>query len=69
MGVIKYLKSLLYKSDLFCSSKILRYNDEASYATITGGLISLLIITAILFGFSSLIIETVNKTSITSTKE
>jgi hypothetical protein len=54
------------KVDMFSSSEILRYNDDAHYRTFTGGVISLGIILTVIAGFFSMISETVNRTAITS---
>ena len=51
---------------MFYSSEILKYNNETQYQTFSGAIFSLMIITAIVTGFSSMIISTMERTSITS---
>ena len=46
---------------------MLRYNNEAHHKTVTGGLISLLMIVSVMIGFSNMIISSMEKTSISST--
>jgi hypothetical protein len=65
--VLRTLRSLLSQAEIFCSSEMLRYNSESQYKTLAGGLLSLIIICAIMVGFINTIAETINRTSITST--
>ena len=60
-------KKLIQQADLFCSNQLLRYNSDTQYSTITGGLLSIAIIVVIVIGFASMIADTLNRTSITST--
>ena len=50
--------------DFFNSSQLLRYNTDNEYKTITGGIISLAIITIILISFSSMISDTMERNTI-----
>ncbi len=54
------------KIDMFSSSEMLRYNEDAHYQTFTGGVITLGIIVTVISGFFSMISETINRTAITS---
>ena len=65
--LLQNLKRLIYQADLFCSSQLLRYNSDTQYNTLTGGLISLSIISVIIIGFASMIASTLNRSTITST--
>ena len=50
--------------DLFSLSQFLRYKQDNDYKTVSGGLISLLVVAIFCFLFSSNAIATVNKTAI-----
>lgn len=65
--LLQNIKKLIYQADLFCSSQLLRYNSDTQYNTLTGGLLSLSIITVIIVGFASMIASTLNRSTITST--
>jgi hypothetical protein len=52
--------------DMFSSSEMLRYNEDAYYQTFTGGVITLGIVVTVIAGFFSMISETINRTAITS---
>jgi hypothetical protein len=69
MGLLRKLQSLIKVTDFFYSSEMLRYNDENEYRTLTGGLISIGIIITILVGFASMIIDTLNLNTISTTSE
>ena len=60
------IKDILRVADLFYSTEMLRYNRNAQYKTITGGVVSLILIVAFVIGFWSMITNTVNKTTVTS---
>ena len=66
MPFLDHVKQLIYQADLFCSQQLLRYNSETQYKTLTGGLMSLAIISVIVIGFTSMIMDTLQKTSISS---
>jgi hypothetical protein len=51
--ISKPVKSFLYKIDLFGSSEMLRYRSEPQYSTLTGGIISFVLIIA----FSTLLFQ------------
>ena len=59
-------KDLLVQADLFHSAQMLRYKSDPDYKTITGGIISLITIIAVVFAFSNMIISTMERTSISS---
>lgn len=65
--LLQKLKKLIYQSDMFCSSEMLRYNSETQYKTLTGGLFSISIFIFIVAGFASMIADTLNRTTIAST--
>lgn len=65
--LLQNIKRLIYQADLFCSSQLLRYNSDTQYNTLTGGLLSLSIISVIIIGFASMIASTLNRSTITST--
>jgi hypothetical protein len=48
---------------------MLRYNADTQYKTFTGGIISIGIFITILFSFASMIISTINRTTITYSLE
>lgn len=66
MVVLKTLKSLIYKLDMFCSSELLRYNAESQYKTLTGGILSLAIVCVIAGGFFNMVLDTLDRVTITS---
>lgn len=63
---LKRLKQLLQPFDMFCSSQLLRYNSNTEYKTLTGGLISFLIIISMIIVFTSMVSNTLNKSIINS---
>ena len=69
MTFFYYLKAGFKSVDLFYSTQMLRYNNYVEYKTITGGIISLVMVISVMIGFSSMIISTMQRTSITSTRE
>ena len=66
MVVLKTLKSLIYKLDMFCSSELLRYNADTQYKTLTGGILSFAIVCVIAGGFFNMILDTLDRVAITS---
>lgn len=69
MTYCNFAKRMLRNADLFYSTEMLRYKSTSQYKTITGGVVSVFIIIAILIGFSQMILTTLDKTSITSNLE
>ncbi len=67
MGILKKIEDVVKKTDFFYSKEMLRYDDDEDYKTLTGGIISLGIIVAIVVGFASMILSTLNRTSISTT--
>lgn len=65
MKFFSWIKKGIRFTDLFYTSELLRFNDEMEYRTLTGGLISLAIIIAVVIGFANMIIGTLNLSSIT----
>ena len=59
-----FLSELTKTFDLFSLSQFLRYKQDNDYKTVSGGLISLLVVGIFAFLFSSNAISTVNKTAI-----
>ncbi len=66
---LKRIKNLIKSNDLFYSSEMLRYENELEYKSLTGGILSLALIVTILVGFANMIILTMQRESITSTRE
>jgi hypothetical protein len=56
------------KVDFFNSFQLLRYEKETEYRTFTGGLISVAIIATIVIAFASMILDTLNRSSIDFTQ-
>ena len=69
MNFLQCLKPFLQSTDLFYSTEMLRYNSKSKYKTVTGGIVSLIMIVANIVGFSQMIISTMEKTAITSNFE
>lgn len=67
MGILKKIEDVVKKTDFFYSKEMLRYDEDEDYKTLTGGIISLGIIIAIVVGFASMILSTLNRTSISTT--
>lgn len=65
---LRNIRRLIRQADFFCSNQLLRYNSDTQYNTVTGGLLSIGIIIVIVIGFASMITDTLNRTSITSSK-
>lgn len=68
MGFLHRLKSIFKEVDFFHSTQMLRFRGESEYKTLTGGIISVAIIIVILIGFSQMIINTLNLSSINFTQ-
>ena len=66
MNFCRKVKAVILHADLFYSSEILKYNSETQYKTLSGAIFSLIIMGAIVTGFYSMIISTMERTSITS---
>ena len=60
------LNSTLKKMDLFQTSSLLRYNGEAEYSTVTGGLVSIIVIVIFIILFASMGLQTAQKKIINS---
>ena len=69
MNFCRKVKAVILHADLFYSSEILKYNSETQYKTLSGAIVSLILMGAIISGFSSMIISTMERTSITSSLE
>lgn len=69
MGIFKKIEGLVKKIDFFYSTEMLRYDEDEDYKTFTGGIISLGIVTAILIGFASMILSTLDQTSISTSTQ
>lgn len=69
MKILKYIENAVKKVDFFYSKEMLRYDDDEDFKTLTGGIVSIGIIIAIIIGFSSMILNTLNLTSITTTTQ
>lgn len=64
----KKIKNLIKSSDLFYSNEMLRYENELEYKSLTGGILSLALIITVLVGFANMIILTMQRENINSTK-
>ena len=60
------LKNVLRHVDLFSTTQFLRYNGEDYYATATGGVISIAVISILVILFAGMGVRTINKQIITS---
>jgi hypothetical protein len=69
MGFLSKVGGLVKKIDFFYSTEMLRYDKDEDFKTLTGGFISVGIIIAILVGFASMIINTLNQTTISNTTQ
>ena len=66
MKFLRILKEAVEMSDFFYSTKLLRFQKDGEYHTVTGGILSIGIIIIIIVGFANMIISTVNRTTITT---
>ena len=66
MKFLRMMKNMVEMSDFFYSTQMLRFQKEGEYRTLTGGLLSLGIIVTIVIGFTSMIRETLNRSSFTT---
>ncbi len=69
MRILKGIDYIVKKIDFFYSRDMLRYEDDEDYKTLTGGIASIGIIVAIVIGFASMILDTLNLTSITTSTQ
>jgi hypothetical protein len=67
MLVLKLLKRIIGKMDLFFSIQLLRFEGRAETKTFTGGIFSLAIIIYLIFTLSNMLLDTFNKLIVTST--
>lgn len=58
------IKNVVKMSDFFNSFQMLRYQQEAQYRTVTGGIMSIAVIITIIIAFASMISDTVNRITI-----
>lgn len=66
MKVLRMLKNTIEMGDFFYSTQMLRFQKEGEYRTLTGGILSIGIIITIVIGFTSMIGQTLNKSSFTT---
>lgn len=66
MGLLSIIKETIYKADFFSSAQFFRFRGDADNKTLTGGLLSLSLIVALLVLFSNMVITTLDKIIITS---
>jgi len=50
--IFKKIKSFLLKIDIFASKELLRYKGEGSFQTLTGGIVTLILIAIFIIIFS-----------------
>ena len=67
-GFVKLALTVIRRLDMFPSGEYLRYKGQPVYRTITGGVISIVILTIFVILFASTAMETLNKEIITSTE-
>lgn len=67
--VLKVLKRIIGKMDLFSSIQLLRFDGDAETKTFTGGILSLAIMIYLLATFSTMVFDTFNKLIITFTTD
>ena len=66
MKLFRGFKNFIYKSDFFYTTELLRYKKEPEYRTLFGGVLSLIIIIALIATFYNKLIDTLDKVIITS---
>ena len=64
MGLIRNMRGVLLKCDFFPQRQMLCYRGEDYYSTVTGGVVSLLILGIILAFVTNQMIDVVNKNKI-----
>ena len=60
-------KNIFQACDLFSASQFLRYKNEENYSTVSGGIVSLMVISVFLALFFNTAIQTINKSIISFT--
>ena len=58
--MLSQVKKLLYKYDFFYTTELLRYKKEPEYRTLFGGVLSLIIIIALIATFYNKLIDTLD---------
>ena len=58
------LKEMIKTCDLFSVSQFLRYKQDDSYMTVSGGIVSIVVVAVFIIFFASNAIDTINKTTI-----
>lgn len=61
MNPFKMFRNLVEHADFFKTSQLIRYQDDANYRTLTGGLFSLAILTIVATIFFSMVIKAINR--------
>lgn len=69
MFILKLLKRVVGKMDLFSSIQLLRFDGDAETKTLTGGVFSLAVVIYLISTFSSMVFDTFNKLIIASTSD
>lgn len=64
--VIKIMKKVISKMDLFSSIQLLRFDGDADTKTFTGGIISFALVVYLISTFSTMVLNTFNKLIITA---
>jgi hypothetical protein len=67
--MLEKVKRMIKCTDFFYSTEMLRYDDEEEYRTLTGGILSMGIIITTVIGFASMILQTLDLSSITTQVE
>ena len=61
-----HLHSFFKSFDLFPTTQFIRYNGESEYTTVTGGIVSTVVLAIFVILFASMGIRTINRQIITS---
>lgn len=69
MGFISNLKMLLRKCDSFKTNALLRYREEPEFQSVTGGLVSVMVVIAFTGIFTQTILNTIAKDYITASRK
>ena len=68
MNILQKIGKLASMVDFFNSSQLMRLDKESDYRTITGGVMSIALITTILIAFNDMIGDTLNRNTISYTQ-
>lgn len=69
MSLLKALRQVIVKLDLFAHSQLLRFKGDADSKTFTGGLVSAAVLLFLVITFWRMAIDTMNRVLISSTTQ